>query len=303
MPRPLVSVLMNCYNGSSFVSEAIQSVINQKYKNWELIFWDNQSTDNTKNIVESFNDKRIKYFYAPNFTNLGEARIAAQEKLSGKYVAVLDADDVAHVERIDKQVAFLEANADYVLVGTWARRINEHGDIIGFINPPVLFDELIQSLGWMNPIVNSSTMYSLKDFSAIGGYDSTFIFAQDCALVLAMVGRGKIANINNYLCDYRVVKNSMTNSRSNLDLIGQESIRLLEKAKSNLSLDLVSQRKNSRGISIGKIRIGASKINKGKIVIGIYTILKELINHPCLIYGNFLKRINCSAFKISTIVK
>ena len=60
--KPQISILMNCYNGQRYLSEAIKSVINQTYKNWELIFYDNCSTDNSKEIFKSFNDKRLKYF-------------------------------------------------------------------------------------------------------------------------------------------------------------------------------------------------------------------------------------------------
>ena len=58
---PLVSIIMNCYNGEKYLKEAIRSVINQTYKNWEIIFWDNQSKDKSSQILKSFKDKRIKY--------------------------------------------------------------------------------------------------------------------------------------------------------------------------------------------------------------------------------------------------
>ena len=61
--KPLVSVIMNCHNGDKYLEEAIKSVIKQTYKNWEIIFWDNNSTDKSAEIVNSFKDDRIKYFY------------------------------------------------------------------------------------------------------------------------------------------------------------------------------------------------------------------------------------------------
>ena len=60
--KGLVSVIMNCHNGATFLKEAIQSILNQKYKRWELIFWDNNSTDNSAKIFKNFKDKRLKYF-------------------------------------------------------------------------------------------------------------------------------------------------------------------------------------------------------------------------------------------------
>ena len=62
--NPLVSIIMNVYNGSKYISDAINSVINQTYQNWELIIWDNLSTDNSKNIIKSYCDERIKYYCA-----------------------------------------------------------------------------------------------------------------------------------------------------------------------------------------------------------------------------------------------
>ena len=80
---PLVSVIVNCYNGEKYVEFALQSVLAQTYANWELIFWDNQSKDQSAKIVNDFNDSRIKYFYAPRHTLLYEARNCAIEKAEG----------------------------------------------------------------------------------------------------------------------------------------------------------------------------------------------------------------------------
>ena len=62
--EPLVSVIMNCFNGEEYLREAVNSVIKQNYKNWEIIFWDNQSTDKSAEIFKSYKDKRLKYYYA-----------------------------------------------------------------------------------------------------------------------------------------------------------------------------------------------------------------------------------------------
>lgn len=91
--NPLVSVIINCYNGEQFLRETIDSVITQTYTNWEIIFWDNQSTDSTADIVKGYNDQRIKYFYAKVQTPLGEARNLALEKAKGSYICFVDADD------------------------------------------------------------------------------------------------------------------------------------------------------------------------------------------------------------------
>ena len=100
---PLVSVVINCYNGGQFLREAIESIYAQSYKNWEIVFWDNASTDNSATIAQSY-DERLKYFYSKNNTCLGEARVNAIEKTTGEYVAFLDCDDLWEKDKLLKQV-------------------------------------------------------------------------------------------------------------------------------------------------------------------------------------------------------
>ncbi len=102
--NPLVSIMMNCYNGEKYLQEALESVFAQTYQNWELIFWDNQSTDQSAKIFQSYDDKRLKYFYAPNHTFLYEARNNAIKKVSGEFFAFLDVDDWWAPEKLEKQI-------------------------------------------------------------------------------------------------------------------------------------------------------------------------------------------------------
>ena len=87
--KPLVSVIMNCYNGDRFLRKAIDSVYCQTYDNWEIIFWDNASTDSSTAIAKSY-DKKIKYFKSFETTLLGEARVKATEKAKGDYFKSLN---------------------------------------------------------------------------------------------------------------------------------------------------------------------------------------------------------------------
>ena len=113
---PLVSVIMNCYNGETYLKEAIESILSQSYKNWEIIFWDNLSTDDSKKIISKFNDKRIKYFCSKKFLNLYHARNLAVNKASGEYLCFLDVDDLFEEQKIELQVKFLEEYKDYSMV-------------------------------------------------------------------------------------------------------------------------------------------------------------------------------------------
>ena len=99
---PLVSIIMNCYNGRIFLKDSIDSIISQTYENWELIFWDNQSTDDSSILLKSFQDKRIKYNFAKKHTSLYEARSLALRKARGELIAFLDVDDWWKKEKLDK---------------------------------------------------------------------------------------------------------------------------------------------------------------------------------------------------------
>lgn len=113
MPNtPLVSIVMNCYNGEAYLRESIDTVISQVYQNWELVFWDNQSKDKSAQIVNSYNDARIKYFYAPIHTNLGEARNFALEQCAGEFIAFLDTDDLWEPDKLERQVESMVQNHD-----------------------------------------------------------------------------------------------------------------------------------------------------------------------------------------------
>jgi glycosyltransferase involved in cell wall biosynthesis len=107
---------MNCHNGEVFLKESINSVINQTYKNWELIFWDNFSNDRSKEILLKFSDNRIKYYCAEKFTSLYEARNLAIKKASGEFISFLDTDDWWSPKRLEKQIElfFKDKNLDVV---------------------------------------------------------------------------------------------------------------------------------------------------------------------------------------------
>ena len=105
---PLVSVIMNSHNGAKFLKKSVKSVLNQSYKNWEIIFWDNFSKDESKQIIQNFKEKRIRYFYSKNFNNLYKSRNLAIKKAKGKYICFLDVDDIWKKNKILKQVRIME---------------------------------------------------------------------------------------------------------------------------------------------------------------------------------------------------
>jgi glycosyltransferase involved in cell wall biosynthesis len=108
---------MNCYNGEAYLNDSIKSVLNQNYKNWELIFWDNRSNDKSAQIFKSHNDKRLKYYYAPEHTLLYEARNQAIKKTSGNFIAFIDTDDFWEKDKLELQIPLFEDSDVGVVYG------------------------------------------------------------------------------------------------------------------------------------------------------------------------------------------
>ena len=127
---PKISVLMSCYNHDKFVGEAIDSVLNQSFKDFELLIIDDNSTDKTFDIVNSFKDPRIKAFR--NEKNFGMVfnTNSLIEKSNGEYIAIINSDDSWLPEKLQKQLDFLENNENYGACFTIANMINENNKII-----------------------------------------------------------------------------------------------------------------------------------------------------------------------------
>ena len=104
--QKLVSVIINCHNSEKYLEETLKSVVTQTYKKWELIFYDNKSTDNSFKIFKSFKEKRFRYFKSKRFKKLGEARKDALLKARGDYIAFLDADDIWKKNKLKIQLNY-----------------------------------------------------------------------------------------------------------------------------------------------------------------------------------------------------
>jgi glycosyltransferase involved in cell wall biosynthesis len=106
--NPLVSIVINCYNGEKYLRQSIESILDQSYKNLELIFWDNHSTDQSKNIIKNYDDSRIKYFFSQNHTTLYQARNLALKECKVYFISFLDVDDYYLKDKIAKQLLYFK---------------------------------------------------------------------------------------------------------------------------------------------------------------------------------------------------
>jgi len=126
---PEVSVIMNCLNCAKFLREAIDSVYAQNYQDWEIILWDNASTDNSADIAKSY-DSKLRYFRGEHTIPLGYARNMALEKANGTYVAFLDCDDLWLPEKLETQIELLKKNPEVALVFSNSYVIDMSGNIM-----------------------------------------------------------------------------------------------------------------------------------------------------------------------------
>ena len=121
--KNLISIIVNCYNGEKYLRESLTSIENQEYKNWELIFWDNKSNDNSRAILKSFKNKKFKYFYSKNHTSLYEARNLAIKKCKGEFISFLDVDDTWEKNKLKKQIQLFKDKKVGVVYGNlWLLR-------------------------------------------------------------------------------------------------------------------------------------------------------------------------------------
>jgi len=112
---PKISIIMNCHNGENFLKESLNSILSQSYKNWELIFFDNKSMDNSQNILKKIKDKRFRYFKSQKKLTLYKARNSAIKHTKGSYITFLDVDDQWHKDKLTKQVEMVnKKNSNFI---------------------------------------------------------------------------------------------------------------------------------------------------------------------------------------------
>ncbi|TXY87197.1 glycosyltransferase family 2 protein [Vibrio cholerae] len=182
--EPLVSIVMPCYNSKDYIHESISSVINQSYSNWELLVIDDASTDNTRDIVCSFDDKRIKLF--PLASNSGSPSIPRNIGLTnaqGQYIAFLDADDLWMPDKLSDQIGLMIRDnisftcSPYIIFG----------DKESFYNPPkvVRYEQLLynNSIGCLTAVIERRLLEGLE-FPHCGH--------EDFALWLKVLKRGTV---------------------------------------------------------------------------------------------------------------
>ena len=244
--QPLVSVIINCFNGETYLREAIDSVITQTYTNWEIVFWDNQSTDSTSGIVKSYDDDRIHYYYAPTHTTLGKARNLAVEKANGDYINFLDADDVWSNNKIEEQIKLIVLGNcevvytpfDVIFGDSFENNMRKvYTKHIGHI----CFDgDLYEKLLIENYIIFSSVLIKKDLFIQIGGVNTRFQQYEDWEFLLKASLLSGFSVANKAMPYYRIHRDNNT-SKNGVICISEMRDILNSLPHSNLVSDAIKR--------------------------------------------------------------
>jgi len=208
--QPLVSVIMNCYNGEKYLREAIDSVYAQTYDNWEIIFWDNASTDNSATIAKSY-DQKLKCFKGENTIRLGDARNKAIDQCSGEYIAFLDCDDLWFPKKLEMQIPLFKENKIGIVISNiiyFSSDIDEK-KLYGFRDPPTgnVFTKLLENYFVAMPtvMIRKESLLSLDYW-----FDSEFDLIEDLDLIARISYKWDLGYVNSVLAKYRIHGGSCT---------------------------------------------------------------------------------------------
>jgi glycosyltransferase involved in cell wall biosynthesis len=210
LDQPLVSVIMNCYNGERYLREAIDSVYSQTYENWEIIFWDNASTDGSAKIAQSY-DGKLKYFSAKQNVSLYQARNLAIDKCGGHYVAFLDSDDYWHESKIQKQLECFEEHPTAGLIATNVHKTSGNLCSRSLFKPDgSVVKRTQQDLMNRYDIVISSVMIKRAVLKLSGGFDESFPLTGDKELFMRLAFSEHLLVMHDDLATVRIHGESLT---------------------------------------------------------------------------------------------
>lgn len=270
MGMPSVTVIVNCLNGERYLREALDSVYAQTYKNWNIIFWDNASTDSTADIARSY-DSRLEYHCAESTTDLGVARVKASKLAKGELLAFLDCDDVWHETKLEMQVKiFCESTEELGVVYGRSQGKNE----LDSSKDKVFYDGQHLPEGWVFPelvkenfIVFSSAMVDRKKFFECGGFPSHLKNSTDYWVFVRMAQRYKFRALQEICCDYRIHNSNLSASQHVLGI--KESISAVSQ--------LLPNRDALAGLRHLYLHLALMYIKEGRVLSAIGVIIRKRI--------------------------
>ncbi len=216
MEKPRISVLLSCYNGSSWLSQAIESILNQTLGNFEFIIVDDGSTDNSLEIIKGYaqQDSRIVVLVKKN-TGLADSLNKGIEIARGDWIARIDADDISEPLRLSKQLIIAESKQNILFVGSGLFAIDETGSILKTYHYPICHRLLVRNLcTTLKFPPHSSAFYRTDVVRAIGGYRPRIKRSQDWDLWLRLSQFGQLACASEALVKVRQHPQQISNDDS-----------------------------------------------------------------------------------------
>ena len=206
-----VSIITPSFNSKKFISQTIESVLNQTYRNWEMIIVDDVSPDNSNEIIEEYTqkDSRIKLIKLEQNSGPAVARNRAIEEAKGRFIAFLDADDLWHKEKLEKQLTFMEQN-DVAFTFSSYDLIDEDGNALGTFKTKeqVSYNDLLKT----NPIGCLTAIYDTEKLGKV--YMPNILKRQDYGLWLKILKQvGTTKGMPEVLATYRILKNSVSSNK------------------------------------------------------------------------------------------
>lgn len=245
---PLVTVLMPVYNGEKYLREAIESILSQTFKDFELLIINDGSSDSSEEIILSYKDSRIEYVKNEQNIRLIATLNKGLELAKGKYIARMDADDISIVSRLDKQVRFLEENPTIGLLGSAF-------EVIGIGSKksyPIVDHEIRFSLLFLNTFLHSSVIFR-KELCVTNNlfFDNKYIHAEDYKLWTELMFKTNVYNLDEALVKYRVHDNqiSQIHSKEQIEITQKIQKEYLETAGFELTTQEFEMIQNSRNLN------------------------------------------------------
>jgi len=205
--KPLVSIVMPVRNGEKYLPQAIDSLVQQTYRQWELVVVNDNSKDNTLSILKKYAKKYNRIFVYSTKRRVGISRALelGLKKAKGDFIARMDADDICLPERLAKQVSYLKRRSDVVAIGAQCYVINAKGKHIGKKKFPLTYPEIYDFAFKFNPVQHPTLMFVRsrlpEDFEY---YHDSFDGAEDLDLLFKLFRYGRVENMNQYLLKYRI---------------------------------------------------------------------------------------------------
>lgn len=227
--RPLVTVLMTVYNGGDYLKASVQSILNQTFKDFEFLIVNDCSTDDSLNVINSFSDSRIVVHN--NEKNIGQTKSLniGVNLAKSKYIARMDADDMAFPSWIEKLVDYIESHPEYAAISAAVVVMNESGKFKKIQRTPTTFDEVIFHIFFGNAINHVGAIINREILLKNGGYNEEFKIAQDYELWSFLIRNNyRLVNIDDILVAVRVHESSlgyMEEKKEGLDEVAETIYR------------------------------------------------------------------------------